>query len=566
MFSSSTPTTASISTVSSTTSSTQAPIALSDVDAVPTMTSVVVNSPSIQASAVSLPSITQYPHTPEESSAVTSPTPNKNLNIGPIVGGSVGGLSLVLILSFLCWRYSRKRKSRDSLLRSLHYMSDTSPFEKYRVGDGSLGPTSLSKKWKAQASFIVESMWIDMIKFCSTVKTKLSRKNGTPTIDMNRGNSQFLEPILRHRRSNSAVSTRMNTHITARDRFIDWWERVTEDIHFNWRLRNLKTNPKETIDPFAVTRSMKEREAFPNQITPDFTQYLVIKDHELRQSDGERQESFEACYLSGDQLGTIGIDINDPFADPSPTAQSTLPNLSESLVASSLNPFADPAVAVPALPKTVYSKPISSNYASEVRRSRGRLEFSPTRRASTAWYPPTIVTNQARETRASSNPPWRYASTIRTSRDTYRDTFLSNLSNSGRRTKARSDPFDLESPNLWRPTNPTPRQASNPSDRVSRLSRMVEDVKDSSNTMQPRTVSVQASRLRRVSESGTYSSKYSSGISAMSAIMSEWGDPGPDLGPAALKRAAEQGDGRRVYDWRRDSGFSGSSDGVGKAL
>jgi hypothetical protein len=438
--------------------------------------------------------------------------------------------------------------------------------ERYEIDDGSVGPTSLSKKWKTQASFIVGNMWIGIMEFCSTVKAKLIRRDDTPSINMNRGNSQFLEPILQHSRSNSAESSRMDTTITARDRFVDWWERVTEDIHFNWRLRNMKINPKEVIDPFAVTRSMKEKEkeALSNQITPDFTQYLVMKDRELRQSNGQRRESFRAHHLSGGQLGAIGVDFNDPFADPSPTAQPTLPNLSEPPVASSLNPFADPAAPMPTLPKSVYSKPISSNYVSEVRRSRGQPEFSPTRRASTARYPSTIATNQVHETRTSSHPPSRYASTIRTSRGTYRDTFLSNFSNSGRRTRARSDPFDLESPDLWRPSDLTPEQASNPNNRVSRLSRMVEDVNDGSSTTQSRVVT---SRLRRVSESGTYSSKYSSGISAMSAIISEWGDPGPDLGPAALRRIAEQGgDDLKVYDGRRDSGLSGSSDGVGRAL
>jgi hypothetical protein len=80
-------------------------------------------------------------------------------------------------------------------------------------------------------------------------------------------------------------------------------------------------------------------------------------------------------------------------------------------------------------------------------------------------------------------------------------------------------------------------------------------------TQKPRQVSMQPAR---VSDSGTYSSKYSSGISTSD---SEWGDPGPDMGPFGL-RALDEESLRSVI--RRNGSIgsetSGKSNGVGKAM
>ena len=63
---------------------------------------------------------------------------------------------------------------------------------------------------------------------------------------------------------------------------------------------------------------------------------------------------------------------------------------------------------------------------------------------------------------------------------------------------------------------------------------------------QPKVVSVATPRI--VSATGTYGSKYSSGVSSIG----EWGDPGPDLGPGSASssvraNASSTGSSEQVY-------------------
>ena len=63
---------------------------------------------------------------------------------------------------------------------------------------------------------------------------------------------------------------------------------------------------------------------------------------------------------------------------------------------------------------------------------------------------------------------------------------------------------------------------------------------------QPRVVSVATPRI--VSATGTYGSKYSSGVSSLG----DWGDPGPDLGPGSVgssirANASSTGSSEQVY-------------------
>lgn len=93
---------------------------------------------------------------------------------------------------------------------------------------------------------------------------------------------------------------------------------------------------------------------------------------------------------------------------------------------------------------------------------------------------------------------------------------LSSLSNDVRKGKGRSDPFDLERPELWFSSNP-----------LSNLK---------ANTGQPKTGPPPAPRGTsstfpdplRMSAVG--SSVYSSGVPSLAG----WGGPGPDLGPGSM--------------------------------
>ena len=205
---------------------------------------------------------------------------------------------------------------------------------------------------------------MDLVDLGSAMKAKFARKSDAPSVNMNRGNSQFLEPIKQHSRSNSAVTGGHETSLTIRDRLADWWQCLTEDVNFNWRLRQKANDP---LDHFTATRSMREKETQANQVSPSFSQFLVMKDHELRQAIEPHRRSQSTVTLP--QLGSLGLEFNvgsNPFADPLPNAQPTIPNISKPPGALTLNPFADPT-----------SRLNSSDYVSDVRRSRGLSQPKP---------------------------------------------------------------------------------------------------------------------------------------------------------------------------------------------
>ena len=475
-------------------------------------------SQSIYSNQVEVPTIgyslpTQAGEGPAQSSAAAAAkiSSSHQINVGSLMGGIVGGMAFIGVVFFLWWRYIKRRKSRDSLLTPLNGSFDRrSQREKYEFDGDSVGPTPLGQRWKAQAGGFCSRMQMNLVDLRSAVKAKFSGDSDAPSVNLNRGNSQFLEPIQQHSRSNSAVTGGYETALTTRDRLADWWRRLTEDINFNWRLRQKANEP---LDHFAATRSMSEKVGEANQVFPNFSQFLILKDHELRQASERHRRSQSTATLP--QLGSLGLEFggtSNPFADPFPNAQPSIPNISQPPGVLTLNPFADPT-----------PKLNSSDYVSNVRRSRGLSQSIPKNSAPATRLPsnhatkPSIAPRYPSIAAASS----RYPSTIRTSQDSYRDTVLSALSISGRNAKGRSDPFDLDRPDLLQRPPPVPSQSE------------AERASTSKSMMQPRIESVHAGKPRIVSNTETYSSsKYSSGVSAM---FSEWGDPGPDIGPVAWR-------------------------------
>jgi hypothetical protein len=459
------------------------------------------------ASTVGYSLPTQVGEGPAQSSAAAaaSISSSPKVNVGSVMGGIVGGAAFIGILFFLWWRYIKRKKSRDSLLTPLNGSFDTrGQREKYEFDGDSLGPTPLGRRWKAQAGGFCSKIRMDLVDFRSAVKAKFARESDAPSVNMNRGNSQFLEPIQQHSRSASAVTGGHETTLTTRDRLADWWQRLTEDVHFNWRLRQKANEP---LDHFAATHSMRENETQSNQVSPNFSQFLVMKDHELRQASERHRRSQSTATLP--QLGSLGLEFSGTsnlFTGPYPDTQPTIPNISKPPEVLTLNPFADPT-----------PKLNSSDYVSNVRRSRGLSQPIPKNSAAATRLPSNHATKPSTAPRYPSiaAASSRYPSTIRTSQDSY--------SISGRNTKGRSDPFDLDRPDLLQRPPPVPSQSQ--AEKA---------------TTQPRIASVHAGKPRIVSNSETYSSsRYSSGVSA---VFSEWGDPGPDLGPMAWRRLeAEEG-------------------------
>lgn len=369
-----------------------------------------------------------------------------------------------------------------------------------------MGPTN---KLKAATGGLVGRVKDGMGGFGMTLKKTVSGGNdgrGGSKVNLDRGNSQFLEQVPQHSRSNSTVSGYVQP-LTVKDRLSDLVEGFKDNVLY--RLRPRKEKYKDSVDPFAAAR---EKQLAKTGGQPDFSILVAMEEQELQQAAERRRMS-----LSGgttDTFGSLGLNFSssldpnnekNPFADPPPL----------------INPFADSV----AQPKPSIPKGVSSTYVDTIRRSRGQsisLTGNPLTQTSDSRYPSTIG-----------------ASTIG-NRDTYRDTYMSSAT---RKTRARSDPFDLELLGNTGPVPalPTPNRGtansgsyfSNADFRASANTRQsslrgqpIGNAPLDSNGAQPRAVSVFKPRV--ISSTGTYSSRYSGDTN-----MGGWGDPGPDLGPGS---------------------------------
>ena len=457
-------------------------------------------------------------------------------------------MALIGIIGLLLW-FFRRRRRRNSLLTPL----TTGIKEQfYEIDRGSVGPTKRSAKWKATLGYQTErvreavtELIAGAVGIGASLKSKVvGDRSDTPSVNLNRGNSQFLDgPIPQHSRNNSSALSNHTGRDTVRDRFNDWWERFTESVNFNWRLRR---RDRQSMDPFASARSMTERQANINGPS-DFSQLLGMDDRELQLQAERRRASLSQSFPG---LGSLGLDFSkseaqamqDPFADPSQSNANKNQPWQPSNPSSKpgTNPFADPIYP----PER--SIPKQQTYIADIRRSRG-LSVDATN--------PNLPSFASNNNKTNSVAPTsRYPSSIAPSRDSYRDTVFSSFSANARKGKGRSDPFDLERPELWRPKiqnppMPAPRDSTrdlypNPL-RMSSL-RGQPMARPDSQGAQPKVVSVATPRI--VSATGTYGSKYSSGVSSIG----EWGDPGPDLGPGSASssvraNASSTGSSEQVY-------------------
>lgn len=310
-----------------------------------------------------------------DSSGSDAPGPSPAL-IGGIVGGIVA-LALLVILLWFCRRRKRSKRTRFSTRFSTR-MSMPPGAEKrrtYEFDSGSVGPTPKRERFAAAFGYHFN-------KFGG-----LLGHDNESKVNLNRGNSQFLEGLPSHSRGQSLSSSfESGTKLSARDRFLDWWSRLKEDVNFNWRLRN------GHMDNWAI-RNMMEKDT--GDMEPDFLA-LLGKDekHGLRTSMHSRGASVSSIDRF---LGDLGMDMdntNGPSANP----------FSDSNAVAPLGPFSDENAVRPT------QRP-PQTYVAEVRRSRGASLGA---------------------TRASN------LSTV------YRDSIQSNRSFEARRNKCRSDPFDLE--------------------------------------------------------------------------------------------------------------------------
>ncbi|KAK3320049.1 hypothetical protein B0T19DRAFT_361404 [Cercophora scortea] len=467
-------------------------------------------------------------------SAIANPNSNAVQSTVAVAGGVIGGVVAISVVAFFIWWWRRRivKRRRSTLLTPLDLSSSFDRDEKgaYIINRGSIGPTPMTTKLKAALGYNVRRIRGGM--------GHLMTKSGSPSVNLDRGNSQFMEPVSTHSRVNSALTGSGN--VTTKDRFFDWWTRLTADMNFNWRLRD---KPSPGLPSFnSSSDATKSNEKKPSNLTsqPDFLTLLSMDDRQLDREAQRRRASISRKNGSASStdhfLGGLSLNFgsaDNPFSDANALAHASA-QPAPLLVSQPGNPFSDKhAIRDP--PPAAMSKTGTGSYVADIRRSRGQS-------VSGGGNNGTNNTNLARQPSTKSN----------------RDSIGSVDSFANRRNKFRSDPFDLERPELLVGTAGSRTSGG-----------------------------VGTGELRKPAgahtRSDSFTSKYSSGVSMVS--MGDWSDPGPDVGPAAarwdggrdresptqgwrerMEREGRSGDGNAAAkgDGKRQSG--GSLKSVGKAM
>ncbi|RYP92563.1 hypothetical protein DL770_001321 [Monosporascus sp. CRB-9-2] len=442
-------------------------------------------------------SITPSP-TAEDNAGLESPATTGGVTETPVnartaavAGGVVGGLALVSLGIFLIWFWRRRTEQKRRRLARFSGDGTSGRREKegaYFTNRTPLGPTPVSEK-------LNDSVVYGYRRFRRRLSGIVDRSaSPEPTVDLNRGTSQFGPPpasISPQSSRFSASSENLAFVPRGREQFVGWWSRVT---------KNGGSHPRSNRSdntPFAVARGMKrvsgDRPA-PNP-QPDF-HTLLRMDEEAAVSaarvSGTRGNHKRRSTATGNEhfIGGLGFDFGgaaNPFSDGnairpgSVTATAPPPTL---WMDPAKDPFSD-ANAVANDPPTSEGTTI---YARDPGLSRGRS--------------------------ASING------------SIYRESGVSSVySLDGdmlmRNTKFRSDPFDLDLPELL----------SSGTGGGS-----VDGSSGSAVGIPPR------AHVRGPSYASSYTSRY---FGSDAGSFNGWSDPGPDVGPGVVENRRSR-DGRGV--------------------
>lgn len=382
------------------------------------------------------------------------------------------------------------------------------------------------------------------------------RNRTAPSVNLDRGTSQFMDPAMRHSRSSSGI---IGAEPTTTDRLKDWWLGLGKK--FNRRNSSSQGKSPGVTQEKKVTSSQ-----------PDFLTLLNMDDGELDREAQRRRASIARvngrANSSDNFLGGLDLSFgnDNPFSDANAIAHtSAKPAPLAVNQANTANPFSD-ANAIPNPAPTV---PKPTTYVADIRRSRSN--------SATVGRQPSTIYNYSNANRDS-------AGSLRS---------MATATTTNQRTKFRSDPFDLERPELLagsssnRPNIPINNNGSRRTSSTAATAGSAAPSPGPSHPPQPPQPTMMMNppapapaRTRAESFSSRYSkySKYSSGVSAMSAAddnrgsAMDWSDPGPDVGPAAAGRWGDaaggggSGGGGRVNGGRLNGGSLGSLGSVGKAM
>ncbi|KAK8053461.1 hypothetical protein PG996_012762 [Apiospora saccharicola] len=397
----------------------------------------------------------------DSNAAVTNTGPSTHATKA-VVGGVLGGVAFVAIAVLIFWtgEWFRRPQKRP-----------------YTFSRDSIGPTPLTEKFRAT--------------FGQSLKNIRGRVKGlvvrspSPSVNLDRGNSQFLDGSI----SVSDAGSGRDGSPPRKGGFLGLFSRSQGES--GWRFGSRGKQDSEAL--FANTRGMKDTQRERTNSQPDFLALLNMDDKQLaaqanikRKTLAGKQNRRSSSAGSAEHfLGGLGLSLGstNPFLDSNAMPRNSAIPTPLSTSPAAADPFADGNAIRPPTQSKQVGPP--STYAEDVRRSRGQSV-------------------------SGSRPP---SSRPRTGGNMYRDSGDSVESFQTRRNKFRSDPFDLDRPEL--------------------LSSSASAASSQNMPLMARAPSTPGKAHTRAS---SYSSRYSSGIDSME----DFGDPGPDIGSTRNNRYTPQ--------------------------
>lgn len=488
--------------------------------------------------------------------AVTStPGTNPETTIA-IAGGVIGGVAFLSLVAFLVWFWRRrvKKRRRSTLLTPLS--TDPATFggsgggdatlrngEKgeYVINRGSIGPTPKTERIKATFDYNIRRI---KGRFGDMMTSRAS--NGS--VNMDRGNSQFMGPDnMSGNRDSNTTNGSGNSDVgnggygaAAKDKVTGWFGRVAgagAGLTSKFRGGNGDGDSQDEKRAMGAQPNKKDGQ-------PDFLTLLGMDERELERAAQNKKNSKKkrasmdrgryGSSSNNDYLGRLNIDFDDPFSDKNAIAhQSAKP--APLTVSQANNPFSD-ANAIRSNNNNnnngEYSTLKPNTYVADIRRSRGQNDPLANFRADSM-----------------------YRDSVQT---------VNTVDTSAKRNRFRSDPFDLERPELLQLGRSTPKTATSSNMSVAGSSTAPRLSDGSGSRLSGGVGTGEVRRPRAAHQRGdSLTSKYSSGVS-----MGDWSDPGPDVGPSAPMWGDSSSDRRRdsPTKGRLRSNSDESSTSVGKAL
>ncbi|KAI1007564.1 hypothetical protein K3495_g668 [Podosphaera aphanis] len=406
--------------------------------------------------------------------------PHKNIKFVSIVGGVLGSLALLGLLGLLLRVLHRGRsgtRMRPSLTARRTESFHESP---------TFIPTPPGPHGNLKAGFHT----LGNLGAKLGLRSSGSRKT-TSKMRHHRENSQvFYRRFPQHSRDGSSMSNYAPSP-TFVDKTDDWFMGVNGNGGSTHALPCRRS--RDFVDHCEKQAHLGYR--------LDVPQFLNVDDHKVQldiervqESVGGNRNSITDVPGFDDYFSYSARDVHDQnYYAPIGIENMTPPN-----------PFTLPRPQ-PATPKTM-------TYIADIRRSRGRsIEF------------PNHF-QEDNDTNSLNGVSCRYPSTIAPIRDSYRDSICSVASSTTneRRYKRRSDPFDLDRPELWLPqSRDDSAMAFQPQRRPSGL-KYIPDIYPGGKSRPLRRGSVEKNHANEV-------------------FLMDWGDPGPDIGSARYPVKFDQG-------------------------